>query len=66
MSPSIGFAAYNATCMPATRLPLSAACYRSLLGGIGMGSVSDYCVQHLLCPVLVVKQGPEAEKQQQT
>jgi hypothetical protein len=31
-----------------------------------MGSVSDYRVQHLLCPALVVKQGPEAEKQQQT
>jgi hypothetical protein len=46
-------------------LPHSAACCRSLLGGIGMGSVSDYCVQHLPCPVLVVKQGPEAEKQQQ-
>ena len=30
-----------------------------------MGSVSDYCLQHLACPVLVVKQGPEAEQQQQ-
>lgn len=29
----------------------------SLLGALGLGSVTDHCVQHLRCPVLVVKEG---------
>jgi len=30
---------------------------RSLLSVVGLGSVSDYCVHNLHCPVLVVRQG---------
>jgi len=33
---------------------------RSLMGFVGLGSVSDYCVHNLPCPVLVVK--AEADK----
>lgn len=33
---------------------------RSLMGFVGLGSVSDYCVHNLQCPVLVVK--AEADK----
>eukprot|EP00192_Tetraselmis_astigmatica_P011131 CAMPEP_0117655224 /NCGR_PEP_ID=MMETSP0804-20121206/4167_1 /TAXON_ID=1074897 /ORGANISM="Tetraselmis astigmatica, Strain CCMP880" /LENGTH=349 /DNA_ID=CAMNT_0005461565 /DNA_START=326 /DNA_END=1376 /DNA_ORIENTATION=+ len=29
---------------------------RSLLSCVGLGSVSDHCLQHLRCPILVVKQ----------
>jgi hypothetical protein len=30
---------------------------RSLMGAVGMGSVSDYCVQHLKPPIIVIKVG---------
>jgi hypothetical protein len=33
---------------------------RSLMNFVGLGSVSDYCVHNLPCPVLVIK--AEAEK----
>jgi hypothetical protein len=33
---------------------------RSLMSFVGLGSVSDYCVHNLSCPVLVVK--AEADK----
>lgn len=29
------------------------------MGSLGMGSVSDYCVQHLRCPILVIKEGSQ-------
>lgn len=34
---------------------------RSLMGALGMGSVSDFCVQHVACPVLVVKEQPNQQ-----
>ncbi|KAL4459149.1 hypothetical protein ABPG75_014014 [Micractinium tetrahymenae] len=35
---------------------------RSLMGTLGMGSLSDFCVQRVRCPVLVVKEQPDQQQ----